>query len=344
MDEGGAPLLALRTWGILGIVLVGGVVAWKLAGSTYRGDVETICNAEKGSGLTIEKDMAKVTQWVRGQLATPEGNEFFSSLGETKMIDRAKRLQGEATTHRIGMCPMVASYEPVAAEGDYRGDLQHLCSSAAFPHLAELDDAGRLVRLEDWIDNQAKSPRTKELADPLRQARTGAERAKLLRDAAGKMDVYSCDGARTIESAQASPPTAAPTVRVSATPQIVGPVKDEDLAKAVTDVMPAINDCYRKALEKTPSLAGKMAVKIEVDPDGKIIRVSPADVGLEVREAAGCVLQGLHSMKLPKNPGPLASVLLPLELSPGTASSLAPAATSPSTSAAAAIPPAPTAH
>ncbi len=312
-----APLLGWRTWGIVGVALVGGVVAWKLAGSTYRGDIETICDAEKRSGVTIERDMAKVTQWVRGQLATPEGNEFFSSLAETKMIDRAKRLRGEATTFHIAACPMVASYELVAAEGDYRSDLQHLCSSAAFPRLAELDDAGRLARLEDWIENQAKSPRTKELADRLRQPTTGAERARLLRDTAGKMDVYSCDGARTLESPQASPPAGVPTVRISAPPQIVGPLRGEDVVKAVGDVTPALDDCYKKALEKTPSLAGKMAFKVEVDAGGKVLRVSPAEVGLEVRDVAGCILQGLRSMKLPKNQGPLASMLLPLELTPG---------------------------
>ncbi len=241
-SAGSAPLLAWRVWGIIGVGLVGGVVTWKLAGSTVRSDIQTICNAEKGSGLTVEKDMAKVTLWVRGQLATPEGNEFFSSLADAKMGDRAKRLAAEATTLNVGACPMVASYERVAAEGDYRSDLQHLCSNAAFPRMIELDDAGRLARLQDWINSRARSPRTKELAEPLAQAKTGGERAKVLREAANKMDVFSCDGAKTLESPQAATTAAGvPMVRVSATPQIIGPVKkDQDLAKAVIDVTPAL--------------------------------------------------------------------------------------------------------
>jgi hypothetical protein len=310
---GEAPLLAWRTWGILGVALLGGVVAWKLAGSTYRGDIETICNAEKGAGLGVDRDMAKVTSWVRAHLATPQGNEFFSDLGDARVIDRARRLQGEATTLHITSCPMVASYELVAAEGEYRSDLQHLCSTAAFPKLAELDDAGRLERLEDWIASKARSPRTKELADPLRQAATPAERGKLLRDTAAKMDVYSCDGARTLESPQAVPPEV-PTIRVSARPEIVGSIKEDDLAKAIALATPGMEDCYRKALEKAPALSGKMVVKLEVDPEGRVARVSPAETGLDVRDAGKCVMDGLKAMQLPKNPGPLVSVLIPFEL------------------------------
>jgi hypothetical protein len=331
--ESASPLLAARTWAILGVALVGGVVIWKLAGSSYRSDIQTICEAEKGSGLSVEKDMAKVRQWVRAHLATPEGNEFFSSLDDSRVAERAKRLQAEATIVQLGSCPMAASYELVAAQGDYRSDLQHLCSNAAFPRLVEQDDAGRLTRLLDWIDAQAKSPRTKELSAPLRQAGTGAERAKLLRETAGKMDVYSCDSAKTLESAQQAPPPAGvPTVRVAATPQIIGPIKDTDLARAVADVTPSLDDCYKKALERTPTLTGKLAAKIEVDPDGKVTRAVPADVALTDRDAVSCILQALRSLKLPKNPGPLASILLPFELTTGSPATpgTAPSAPAPS--------------
>jgi hypothetical protein len=219
---------------------------------------------------------------------------------------------------------MVASYERMAAQGDYRSDLQHLCSNTAFPHLVELDDETRLARLEDWIGVQAKSPRTQSLAEPLRDAKSAAERAKLLRDAASKMDVYSCDAAKTLESPQAAPPAAGmPGVRVPATPQIVGAggtggIKEEDVAKAVVDVTPSLDDCYKKALAKTPALAGRLAVKVEVDPDGKVTKASPVNATVDDRDAVMCILQSLRAMKLPKNPGPLASILIPFELSAGS--------------------------
>jgi len=187
-----------RTWGAIGAALVVGVVVWKLLGSSYKGDVQTLCNGETASGFTLEHDMSNVTAYVRQHLDTPEGNELFSTLSDAKLAERAKHLQSESTQVGLRSCPLVEAYEKLAAEGEYRADVQHLCSSTAFPHLGEVDDAARLQRLEDWIDQAARSPRTKELADPLRQG-TPADRAKLLRQTATKVGVYSCDLARTLE-------------------------------------------------------------------------------------------------------------------------------------------------
>jgi hypothetical protein len=308
------PLTRWSTWSVLGAVLLGGVVVWRLWGSSYKGDVRTVCNAEKGSGLTIEKDSPKVTQWIRGNLETPEGNTFFSTLNDMRLSERAKRLEAEAASQKIAVCPMVTAYEQLTAEGEYRTDLQHLCSSLTFPKLAELDDDDRLARIGDWLDKQAKSPRTKELADPLRAAPPGG-RGKLLRDTATKMDVFSCDVAKTLDSPQAEPKPAVPSVRVWAAPQIIGPAKEEDIAKAVVDVTPAMTDCYKTGLAKKPDLAGKVAVKLQLNADGKVTKAVPADVAFEDRDAVTCLLGVLKGLTLPKNPGPIVSVFVPLELS-----------------------------
>jgi hypothetical protein len=311
--EGGL-LTAWRSWAVIGVVLVGGVIAWKLLGSSYKGDVETICNAEKGSGFTIQKDASKVTQYVRAHLATPEGNQLYSTLSEAKLHDRAKRLRSEAESLKIDACPAVTSYEQVAADGDYRADLQRLCSSTTFSKLGELDDAERLAKLEDWIDKEARSPRTKELADPLRQG-GGAERAKLLRETASKVDVFSCDVAKTLEGpVLPSKGKGPPMVRPYSSPQVNGVLPDADLAKALADVTPAMNDCYKKGLEKKPDLEGKLAVKVKIEPSGKVGSVAPADVSLPDRETAECVLQALKGMKVPPIAGPLVTALIPLEL------------------------------
>lgn len=307
-----------RTWGVLGLVLVGGVVGWKLLGSTYKGDVETVCNAQAGSGFTMDKDMSKVTGYIRDHLATPEGNTFFSSLSDAKLAERAKRLESESSTLGIKSCPMVAAFERLAAAGEYRGDVQRLCSNATFPHFGEADDATRLQRLEDWIDQQAKSPRTKELAEPLRQG-TPANRAKFLRDTGNKVDIFSCELARTLEGpilpAKGKGP---PVVRPYAEPQIIGVLKPEDLAKAIAQITPAMNDCYKVGLEKNPDLEGKLAVKFKVDPAGKVSGVAPADTTVPDRPTAECILQLFKGMELPKNPGPLVSIFIPLELTTTT--------------------------
>jgi hypothetical protein len=190
---------------VLGVALLGGVVTWKLSGSTYTGDVTTICEAEARSGSLLGKDMSAVTQWVRAHLTTADGNRFFSSLRDAEIGARAERLRGEASTLRIGSCPMVRSYERLAAEAEYRGDLQRLCSAATFPDLAELDDGARLSRVEDWIDGQAASPRAKQLGGTLRRM-PPEERAGVLRAAARQIDVYSCGLAKVLDL----PPPPAP--------------------------------------------------------------------------------------------------------------------------------------
>jgi len=310
---GEAGLLTPRTWALLGLVLVGGVVAWKILGSSYKGDVETICNGEKGSGFTVAKDMSKVTQYVRSHLATPEGNELFSTLSDAKLVDRAKRLETEANNLKIGSCPMVAAYQQVAAEGEYRADVQRLCSTVTFPKLAEQDDDARLARLEEWIDQSAKSPRTKELAEPLRHG-TPADRAKLLRDTGNKVDVFTCDLAKVLEGPAIPRSKGNPQVRPYAEPQVNGVLPPEALAKALVDVGPAMNECYRKALDGKPDLEGKMAVKLKIDPTGKVTGAIPADASIIDKEATGCILTALRTMKLPANDGPMVTALVPLEL------------------------------
>jgi hypothetical protein len=304
-----------RAWGTAGVLLVFGVIGWKLLNSTYKHDVRTICDGEGDSGFTLEKDQSKVSTYVRQQLTTPEGNTFYSSLSDAKLVERAKRLKAEASAQGIASCPMVAAYEKAAAEGDYRADVQHLCSNVAFNHLAEVDDAARLQRLEDWIDQGAKSPRTKDIGEALRQGATGADRAKVLRDAAAKVDIFSCDLAKTLEGPIVpAKGKGTPMVRPFGAPQIIGVLKVEDVAKALVDATPAMNECYRKGLEKKPDLEGKLAIKMRVNPDGKVTSVSPADETLPDKETAMCILQVVRGMELPKNPGPLVSIFLPLEL------------------------------
>ena len=304
----------LANLGAIGAALVIGVVAWKLLGSSYKGDVATICNAETASGFTLEHDMSKVTAYIRQHLDTPEGNELFSTMSDAKLAERAKHLQAESSKVGVRTCPLVEAYEKLSAEGEYRADVQHLCSNSAFPHLGELDDTARLQRLEDWIDQAARSPRTKELADPLRQG-APADRAKLLRQAAAKVDVFSCDLAKTLEGpVLPAKGTGQPMVRPYAEPQIIGNMKPEDLARALIQVTPAMNECYRKGLEKKADLAGKLAIKIEINPAGKVIGIAPAEEAVPDKDTTACLVQVMRGMEFPKNPGPLVSVFIPLEL------------------------------
>ena len=169
----------------------------RLIGSTYSTDIRTICAAEERSGHAMRDGMAAVSEWVHANLKTPEGNLFYSSLADTEIDRRADRLRREASALHIPSCPMLDAYDRLAVDARHRGDMERMCSWVTFPGFAELDDDARIARLEDWIDSDARSPRTKELAEPLRLA-DPAERAEVLRAAARQSGLLSCDLAKTL--------------------------------------------------------------------------------------------------------------------------------------------------
>jgi hypothetical protein len=182
----------------LGAVLLAGVVAWKLIGSTYAADLRTLCDAERQSAHTLETDMPQVSRWVRAHLKTPEGNRLFWELRNGELPSRAKRLRTEASAVGIVTCPTVRSYLDLAALAEYRRDVQRICSSVTFPGFADLDDDSRLGALEDWIETHAATERTKSLADPLRRA-PSPQRPAILSAAAHEAGVFSCDVAKVLD-------------------------------------------------------------------------------------------------------------------------------------------------
>jgi hypothetical protein len=185
---------------VLGLALLGAVVVWRLAESTYRSDIEAICQGEIASGLSMRSDIARVTERVRARLWTAEGNLFFSSLRDTPVERRADRLRAAGGALGIQACPLADSYAGLAAEARYRSDMQRLCSYVTFPGIAELDGTAQAAVLKAWIEENAASPRTRDLAIDLRTSGTPSESARLLRDAANEVDVLTCDVANGLEN------------------------------------------------------------------------------------------------------------------------------------------------
>jgi hypothetical protein len=183
-----------------GVALVTVVVAWRLGGASVRGDIETICFAELRSGWTLRTEMPALTEWTRRHLTTPEGNTLDAALRDVAMAERGQRLRAEAAAHGIGSCPLAASYDALALEGDERADLQRLCSYVTFPDFANGDDRARLEVLEAWIERDASTARTRALAGPLRDAATPADRAQVLRAASSAVDMLRCDLAGILET------------------------------------------------------------------------------------------------------------------------------------------------
>jgi hypothetical protein len=190
---------AAIAWCTMGAALVASVLVWKLAASTYRADIAVICGGERIAGLPVRGDMAGVSEQIRARLATPEGNRLFSDLRDLPIGARAERLRAQATATHLRSCPMADTYQELAAEAEYRSDVQQLCSYVTFPGLQELDDRSRIQALTAWIREAARSDRTSELQTILRRASASSEAAKALRAAAAEIGVFTCDTAKVLD-------------------------------------------------------------------------------------------------------------------------------------------------
>jgi hypothetical protein len=183
---------------LFGLVLVAGVVVWRLGSATLKSDVETLCHCEERSGSTLRDDWAGLTQWTIAHLRTPEGNRLLSAMRDESVGERARRLKQEALVAGVRPCPLVDSLDAMAADAAYRHDVQRLCSTLTFPALADQDPAARLEALEDWVVAQAKSPRTRSITEALRLA-DPSERPAVLRRASGAAGIFTCDIARVLD-------------------------------------------------------------------------------------------------------------------------------------------------
>ena len=197
-----------------GVAALAGVVGWRLRGASYPADVETICQAEARSGLAMRQDMAAVSDWVRANLGSPGGNELYSALGDLGVRERAERLQAEAAANHVAPCPLVDAYGGLAADAEYRADMQRLCSRATLPELAALEVEARAGALATWIDASTTSSRARALGAPLRGGATCDERSAVLREAARAADVLTCDVANAL-CLPLAPPLAPPLAGVT---------------------------------------------------------------------------------------------------------------------------------
>ena len=183
----------------LGVGLLVGVVAWRILVATYPADLRTICQAERRSGHSLGRDIAKVSLYVRGNLRTMEGSLLFRALRDMDLSERAESLEREAAAWDIDDCPLVEAYRRLAADAQAREELQELCSMVTFPGLGDLEDAARVAVVEQWIAERAESPIVQKLAQPLLHT-PGAERATLLREVSRESEIFSCDLAKLLDS------------------------------------------------------------------------------------------------------------------------------------------------
>lgn len=303
-------------WLVLaGVLLVAGVIGWRLSAGSYKSDIQKICMAEKSSGADAKQDVKKVEAYAKDHLETPEASAWLSELVKKGVGDRAKGLRDESARVGVGACPLVATYEAIFAEGEYRQDLTALCSTSDLPAIEAADDEGRLKKILAWIDGHAKSPRTKALSDKLSKAEPKA-RADALREEVTAAAVYQCELVATLVKPQASAPKDEPVIELGS-PQINGDLSIDKIVATFLAKKDAMRKCYDDGLAKKPDLAGKLLLKLAVAPGGKTIKATiEGPSGLPDVDVVRCVAKTAKELVFPPTASPLVTLLLPLQFVP----------------------------
>jgi|SRR5579883_2409580 len=294
------------------VLLLVGVIGWRLAAGSYKADIQKICNAEKNAGLDAQADLQKTEKWAKEHLDTPEAATWFSELLKKGLIDRANGLEAESKKYAVNECPLVGAYRALEATAEYRKDLFGLC---ALPNLDALDDDARLKKMVDWIQNSSKTARIKPLADKLTQTDAN-QRSNLVRATANDATVYACELANVLARPPTVPKSDKPIVAFGQ-PQINGELTVEQLTSPVLPKVDDVNKCYADALAQKPDLTGRIMLKLAISPEGKVMRETvEAGTSPVERALTKCIGDIIQGITFPKTGGIAIRVLWPLDLIP----------------------------
>jgi hypothetical protein len=85
------------------------------------------------------------------------------------------------------------------------------------------------------------------------------------------------------------------------------------IKKVVRSRMPGYIECYQKALETAPDLAGKVALRFRIEPSGKVGEVEPRGAGVKKQPAfAACLRDQVAGLTFPRPKGGPVEVVYPL--------------------------------
>lgn len=304
----------LRWVGLGGLVLVVAVVGWALTRGSYKGDIAKICNAETSSGVKVTQDQASVVKWIKEHLDTPEASSWFTEIGKKSLPDRSKALDDEAKRLGIGGCPLVASYEALNADGQYKSDLRLLCTMNGLAGIESLPDDQRLAKMQEWGEKQAKSPRTKDAVAKVAKA-VPKDRGDVLRGIANDDAVYQCELANVLASPPTAPETAGGFIRL-ARAEVSGDLTEPQVFDAIKSSMEPFRKCYDTALAKNKALAGPMTFRVLVEPHGKVASARAMSGPKDDKEIAECMAKAIESVAFADTTSKITKVILHLDLVP----------------------------
>lgn len=90
-------------------------------------------------------------------------------------------------------------------------------------------------------------------------------------------------------------------------------VKQEDVKRIIKVARPGMEKCYVDALQRKPSLSGKITILFAVKTDGKVDTTRTGMANAGEPEFAKCVLDLLVKLEFPK-PGVATDIELPMDL------------------------------
>jgi len=77
----------------------------------------------------------------------------------------------------------------------------------------------------------------------------------------------------------------------------------EDIQKAVKQQIPAMEICYRKALEKKPDTQGEATFRLVIDSKGRVTKVSLVSSKLKDKDLKQCIIQKIKELTFPAPEG-----------------------------------------
>jgi hypothetical protein len=142
-------------------------------------DVQTICEAESRSGLSLRASPAKLTAWLDAHVATTDGKALLEALDAAVPSERGPTLRIEAAGRGVASCPLADAYDAAVSDSGRLADLRALCGASS-AELAASDDARRMQILKGAV-SASPAPETRALLARMNAA-PAPQRSAILRE------------------------------------------------------------------------------------------------------------------------------------------------------------------
>ena len=264
---------------------LGGVLTLPSMCNVYQSDVNKICSAEQLTSGTLKANRHELFDWMGRTVASSEGVLLVKDLATRDTRSIGVTLRDEARKVGLPACPLADQCDALAKEQDYVTDITNLCTghasrpdgSMARLDVYQADNTERMREIATWVSVNARSPDTAPLVAKLASITDPRPRAAALRAEAAKVGLTNCLLATVLESPPPPPPAPVSVINPTFTViKVDGPKNAAPVAQSLVapDVASAITACYTAALIGTPTLAGRIDLKLTYDVAGKVSKAS----------------------------------------------------------------------